>query len=534
MHPMRIGKARAIAALLVSAAGIGLAQSAPQPTVLNPAHFPKLGTVDERFQSYNVEMVEITGGRFWAPYKKEATGPAATAPDTHAASTPPGMNPSLYRYRAPLDLTNPQLRKLAAALGPAYMRVSGTWANTTFFDDAGTADASKPPAGFGAVLTRAEWKNVIDFSKAVDAKLVTSFSVGMGVRDSSGVWTPELAEKWMQFTRSAGGSIALAEFFNEPTFASIGGAPKGYSAADYGRDFKIFSAFLRKASPETKILGPGGVGEGGGLGPLAHMPGFLKSEDLLAAEGAGLDGFSYHFYGGVSQRCSAPGSPMRLKADDALTADWFERTEHEEKYYAGLRDRFEPGKPMWLTETGEAACGGDPWASTFIDTFRYLHQLGALARLGVQSVMHNTLNASDYGLIDESTLEPRPDYWAALLWSRMMGATVLDAGKAPGANQYVYAHCLKHHPGGVAVLAINADRTAPQTIDLGKRSLRYALSAHDLMDGTVELNGKPLSLTAAGDLPEIKGESVAKGSVELPPASIAFFAIPNAGNASCR
>lgn len=54
------------------------------------------------------------------------------------------------------------------------------------------------------------------------------------------------------------------------------------------------------------------------------------------------------------------------------------------------------------------------------------------------------------------------------------------------------------------------------------------------MDGTVELNGKPLSLTAAGDLPEIKGESVAKGSVELPPASIAFFAIPNAGNASCR
>ena len=28
----------------------------------------KLGTVSERYQAYNIEMVEITGGRFWAPY----------------------------------------------------------------------------------------------------------------------------------------------------------------------------------------------------------------------------------------------------------------------------------------------------------------------------------------------------------------------------------------------------------------------------------------------------------------------------------
>jgi hypothetical protein len=43
------------------------------------------------------------------------------------------MDPALYRQRPPIDLTNPRLRKLAAALGPAYVRVSGTWANTTYF-----------------------------------------------------------------------------------------------------------------------------------------------------------------------------------------------------------------------------------------------------------------------------------------------------------------------------------------------------------------------------------------------------------------
>jgi len=46
------------------------------------------------------------------------------------------------------------------------------------------------------------------------------------------------------------------------------------------------------------------------------------------------------------------------------------------------------------------------WSSTFLDTFRYLDQLGRLAREGVQVVMHNTLAASDYGLLDEATHLP--------------------------------------------------------------------------------------------------------------------------------
>ena len=28
--------------------------------------------VDDRFQSYNIEMVEVTGGRFWKPYEAKA------------------------------------------------------------------------------------------------------------------------------------------------------------------------------------------------------------------------------------------------------------------------------------------------------------------------------------------------------------------------------------------------------------------------------------------------------------------------------
>ena len=40
-----------------------------------------------------------------------------------------------------------------------------------------------------------------------------------------------------------------------------------------------------------------------------------------------------------------------------------------------------------LTETGQAACGGDRQASIYIDSFRYLDQLGGLAKRGVKVVM---------------------------------------------------------------------------------------------------------------------------------------------------
>jgi hypothetical protein len=55
--------------------------------------------------------------------------------------------------------------------------------------------------------------------------------------------------------------------------------------------------------------------------------------------------------------------------------------------------------------------------------------------------MHNTLAASDYGLLDQNTFEPRPSYWATLLWHKLMGMTVLDPQISAAPNTYVYAQC---------------------------------------------------------------------------------------------
>src|SRR5258707_2332020 len=116
----RLCRHAAYAGLFASALSVATAEV---PSV-TPSSMPRIGTVDERFQSYNIEMVEITGGRFWKPYRSLPAAPSAPSADT-----PRDQDSNLFQYRSPIDLTAIRLLKLAAALWPAYLRVSGTRAN---------------------------------------------------------------------------------------------------------------------------------------------------------------------------------------------------------------------------------------------------------------------------------------------------------------------------------------------------------------------------------------------------------------------
>jgi heparanase len=501
---------------LTSVLLVAQAHAAPLPDVpsIAPSSLPRIGTIDERFQSYNIEMVEITGGRFWKPYRSQSD--AQPTPSRPEPDTPRGKDSNLFQDRSPIDLTSIRLRKLAAALAPAYLRVSGTWANSTYFTDSDD-ESSAPPAGFNGVMTRRRWRSVIDFARSVDARIVTSFGISAGTRDTVGNWKQDQADRLVGFTNSAGGKIAAAEFMNEPDLAAIGGAPAGYDAAAYGRDFKLFDAFLKRTSPGTMILGPGTIGQ------------TALASNLFAAIAPDIDAVSYHYYGALSQRCSGNRTP-----EAALSEDWLDGTDRAFAFYRDLRDRLTPGKPIWLTETAETACGGNPWASSFLDTFRYLDQLGRLAKAGVQVVMHNTLSASDYGLLDERTLEPRPNYWGALLWRQTMGTTVLDAGLPVQLGLHVYAHCQRGVSGGVTLLVINTDRNAPRTFVLPTASMLYLLDAVNTLDSHVRVNGTSLALGANDTLPAMRGTPTPAGPVTFARATITFVVIPEAGNKACR
>src|SRR5690348_12136663 len=100
---------------------------------ISPAAMPRIATTGPRYQSYNVEMAEVIGGNFWKPYTAASIA-AMKAKATRSAGTADigvvGENAIMFQKRAPIDLGSPRLRELAKALGPAYVRVSGTWVNS--------------------------------------------------------------------------------------------------------------------------------------------------------------------------------------------------------------------------------------------------------------------------------------------------------------------------------------------------------------------------------------------------------------------
>lgn len=492
--------------------------AAPQGegTRIEASRLPLVRHIDERFQSFQIGMSHLTGGETWKTYDPKASGGQAA-------------NLSAIREaRAAADLSSRRLRNLTTALSPLYIRYGGTTSNSVYFQDNDEPKLAKAPDGYSVVLTRAGWKAGLDFAKAVNAKVLTGFTVSPGVRDASGAWTPRMAAPWLAYTHSVGGEIYAAELFNEPNAPDAASAPKGLAPADYARDFAAFRSYLAKAAPRLKAVGPGVTKLGI---PIATLDGVAPEAYMTAAPKPQFDIVSYHFYGALAERCAPANSPAGIAPENALSEAWLARPDGEFQRFKGLRDRYAPGAPIWLTETGAAACGGPRWQPTFIDTFRYLDTHARLARQGLDAMFTHALISGSNGLVDEKTFLPNADYWAALLWRRLMGTGVLDAGpNRPGLH--LYAHCLRGSRGGVALLAINLGTTA-SAIDVAGPVQLYALTAPELQSRTVLLNGNPLALGSNDTVPATNPVGIKAGPVALAPTSVNFIALPQARNASC-
>ena len=516
---------RRTSAVLIGASALGVAVTAAagpprsevRSTIVSAATLPLVREIDERFQSFQVGFSHLTGGETWRSYESMPEGGAPTS----------GFG-AVREARAPANLNNRRLVTLTRALAPMYVRYSGTTANSVYFHDSDTPPPAKAPEGYTVVLTRAAWKGAMDFAKAVDAKIVTSFTNSPGVGDASGTWTPRMAAPWLAYTRSIGGEIYAAELFNEPNAPEPPRFLKGHSPEEFAHEFDAFRAFMHKAQG-PKIAGPGTATLG--VSGVPSIQGITSEHYALARPTPRFDIFSYHFYPAIAQRCAPETSPQGISIDKALTEEWLSRPDAELLRQKGWRDRFAPGAPIWLTETGGAACGGLRWQPTFLDSFRYLDTQARLAKLGLDAIFTHALISGSNGVIDEKTLEPNASYWGAVLWRRLMGTKVLDAGAVkPGLH--TYAHCLRGTRGGVVLLALNLEGT-PATLRLNSPGQLYALSAPELQSRMVLLNGRRLEVGTDDSLPPLNPARVEGPTVSLAPTTVNFIALPQAGNRSC-
>ena len=498
---------------------------------LNPESLHELHVGNERLVSYNVEMTEVTGGTFWKAYTPgqiAGTEPFVIQSGSMNSAT---TSTDLMQYYDPINLYDEKLRKLAREIGPAWVRVSGTWSTKTYYDFDGHT-GGKAPEGYNAVLTREQWIGVLDFCKFLGAKLLISVANCEGLHHADEPWNPSQAEQIFALSKEYGVSIDAAEFMNEPNMLAYSGAPKNYTVAEYVRDQDLFNHWVHENYPECLTVGPctvegAAAGDpdtkvGGGIGDIMPM---VSTDALMNGAQEKLDVYSYHYYNGVSERLESVMPTAHWKADRANSEEYLAVAPSMAKAHAPKRDIYCPGGEMWVTEAGDAGGGGDTWASTYLDVFRTLNELGGFSVVTKGIIFHNTLASSDYGYLKPEAFDPRPNYFAVLLWNRIMGTTVYDAGEPIREGAHVYAHSRADGKPGKAYLVINNSLTDATTVSLPSDAEIYQLSAENIRSQTMLCNGKALVLGENNTLPEIAPVSANAGELTLPAATCTFIVL---------
>ena len=529
---------------------------------------------DPRLVSYNVEMAEVTGGTFWKPYTPlqvagvedvpqpslpgtgaDADGadgaPAPDAAQGFSMSDALASTSDLMAPRGPIDLANPRLRALAAAIGPSWLRVSGSWATGTYFDQDGRTHG-QAPQGYRAVLTRAQWDGVLDFAQATGAKLLVSFAANPKLDNAAcrelggtGAWDPAQVRRLLNYSWGRGAAIAAVEFVNEPNISFLD-AP-GYVPERYMRDQDAFYRFMRIEFPTVKLVGPCSAmdpidpdapwAREGLLGQIAHRVPSAERLAHLAEEKP--EAYSYHIYAGISERGASLGH--HWQPDQAATDAVLDVADKARRYHERVRDGWCPNAPLWVTESGDANCGGNTWGSTFLDVFRTADELGRFSANADGVIFHNTLASSDYGLLDEQTFAPRPNWWFLWLWTHLAGTgafAICDATAEPIQPEgvHVYARTRADGQPGLTYLIINNSQAETLDVLTGTPTVRFTLSSPDapaegavttqqLRTPTMLLNGAPLKLGADDELPQLEafGERIPVGQVTLQPGTVTFL-----------
>ena len=491
-----------------------------------------LRTVNPRLMSYNVEMTEVTGGTFWKAYTPEQIAGTEKFPPIQGFHEMAG----LMQWYDPIDTTNPRLIKLAKELGPAWMRVSGTWATKTYYDFDGKG---LPNDGWQNRMTKEQWVNIIRFADEIGAKILISVANCEGLHHAEEPWNPSQAELIFNLSKELGHPIDAVEFTNEPNMLQITGFPVNYTAEHFRRDQDLFHKWVRENHPGTLIVGPcttdssavkmgpeatedtakGGAGIADALGNVA------TTDDLMEGCTEKLDVFSYHYYNGISERLESVMPNAHWQADQAHTEAYLAMAGRCARAFVPFRDKYVPGGEMWVTESGDAGGGGCTWASTYMDVLRTLNELGEFATVTDGVIFHNTLASSDYGFLKHGTFVPRPNYFAVLLWQQLMGTTVYNSGIAIGEGAHVFCHSRKDGKDGCAYLVINNSLEQVTTVELPKEATAYVLAGKDgFRSQIMTLNGRDLILDENDELPDLSGAAVS-GTVEVAPGSCAFFVL---------
>ncbi|KAI0501492.1 hypothetical protein KFK09_016437 [Dendrobium nobile] len=346
-----------------------------------------------------------------------------------------------------------------------------------------------------------------------------------------GDWDSTNARELINYTISKNYKIDSWEFGNE---LSGGGIGARVEVDQYGKDLIALKALIdelyQKSSSKPKILAPGGFFDQAWFNKMLQITG----PDVV-------NGVTHHIYnlGGGDDK------GILQKILDPYYLDYIVQTF---KNVALTIRNFGPWSSSWVGEAGGAYNSGAKGVSnTFVNSFWYLDQLGMASVFGHKVYCRQTLIGGNYALLNTTNFKPNPDYYSALLWSKLMGPEVLQTLHDGSPYLRAYTHCAKNK-AGVTMLLINLSNSTTfnvsvkndlnlyppkmgkistgEILEQGEREEYHLTPKHGkLQSRVVLLNGKQLKLTRTKDIPEINPISSGphpNATVQISPLSILF------------
>ncbi len=461
--------------------------------------------IDKRFLSFGIDTAQLLGESWWQEGKKDIA------------------------KRQAFNLQRPALDLLVKGLSPAYFRVGGTAADELKIDR----------------LKKSTWDSLYSFTRRNNLDLVFTLGAGHQARNQAGQLDTQALQEFFAYTKQSGQSPMVWEFGNElNAYWVLSGLDKQISPERYADDLRKVSKLLKSSQTPGLLASQGSafwplIGE-----PLSFFYGYTPQ--VLQRAGDIVDIVTWHYY--PQQSFRSPVATVRANPYRLLQPARLDEVAHWATKMRTWRDAWAPGKQLWLGETGNAQSGGEPGVSDrFVSSLWWLDQLGLMAANGMSVLVRHTLAGGDYGLIDEESLVPRPDYWASFLWKQVMETEVLSptfvlaqkqGASADDLSQLrAYMHKSRHeHPNSTAsegqvstqfsLLLINISQNKRYVLNLPRANQSSDLS---IWVGSAPSLSSPLAFIN-GQTPAISGNHLApitpiistKSTLRVEPLSYVF------------
>ena len=122
-----------------------------------------------------------------------------------------------------------------------------------------------------------------------------------------------------------------------------------------------------------------------------------------------------------SRLCPLHGALAPASLQSAISVKTLNKADRWAEQLEKQRSRYAPHAALWLGETAMVSCGGAVGVTnTFASSLWFLDELARRAVQGHAGVFRQVFVGGDYALINETDLQPRPDYWGALLFALVM------------------------------------------------------------------------------------------------------------------